>query len=85
MLARGLDEKAEIRVGVRYVAAAILAGVVAKLMVSPGGALVLAPWPARIGALAVALVMFYAARRSVVAGVLSGVGAVVAASWWAGA
>lgn len=42
-LVRGLSEDAEILVWVRAVASALLASVVAKLMLSPSGALAVAP------------------------------------------
>lgn len=84
LLSRGLDEKAEILVWVRYVAAAILAGVVAKLVFSPNGALALVPLPGRVAGIAFGVAMFYLAGRSVFAGVLSGVSAVVAMAWWMG-
>lgn len=85
VLSRGLDEKAEILVWVRFVAAAILAGVVAKLVFTPNGALALVPLPGRVAGIAFGVAMFYLARRSVFAGVLSGVSAVVAMAWWASA
>jgi branched-subunit amino acid transport protein len=84
VLSRGLDEKAEILVWVRYVATAILAGVVAKLIFAPSGALATVPLWGRIGGIAFGVAMFYLARRSVFAGVLSGVAAVVAIAWWNG-
>jgi len=82
-LSRGLDENAEILTWVRAVATTLLAGVVAKLLLSPGGALAAVPLAARVGSLGVGLAGFYVLRRSVIAGVLLGEAALVALAWWA--
>ena len=82
-LSRGLDEEAEALIWVRHVATALLAGVVAKLLLAPGGALAAVPLPWRLGALAAGLSGFLALRRSVLAGVLVGGAVLIAASAWA--
>ncbi len=71
-LSRGLDEEAEILVWVRAVATTLLAGVVAKLLFAPSGALAALPLAGRLGSLAVGLAAFFAFRRSVMAGVILG-------------
>lgn len=71
-LARGLREDAEILVWVRAVASALLAGVVAKLILSPNGALGAIPLGWRLAAMAGGVVGFYLMRRSILAGVLAG-------------
>src|SRR6476620_2337728 len=71
-LGGGIDEESELLVWVRAVATAILAGVIAQILVLPPGALASIPAPLRYGAVAVGLVVFMAARRSIVAGVLAG-------------
>jgi hypothetical protein len=71
-LGGGIDEESELLVWVRAVATAILAGVIAQILVLPPGALASIPSPLRYGAVAVGLVVFMLARRSIVAGVVSG-------------
>lgn len=66
----GIDEGAEILVWVRYVATAILAGVIAQLLMMPPGALGSAPAFLRYGAVLVGVVAFFATRRSPLAGVI---------------
>jgi hypothetical protein len=71
-LARGLNEDSEVVVWSRAVATAILAGVIAKLVLFPTGALAAIPLPVRVAASVVGFLVFLAARRSVFAGVLAG-------------
>lgn len=71
-LSRGLDENAEILVWVRAVATTLLAGVVAKLLLNPSGALAAVPLAGRIASLAAGLAAFLVFRRSVIAGVIAG-------------
>ncbi|HEX8164521.1 MAG TPA: AzlD domain-containing protein [Beijerinckiaceae bacterium] len=80
-LSRGFDEKAEILVWVRAVATALVAGVVAKILFAPSGALVAVPLAWRLGALALGTAAFFAARRSVMIGVVAGEAALIAAAW----
>ena len=82
--AHGIDENSETLVFVRAVATALLAGVACKLLVAPSGALAHVPLAARLGALAVGLAAFGLFRRSVVAGVVAGEAAIMAAAWWFG-
>lgn len=81
MLARRLDEGAEILVWVRAIATAILAGVVGKLIFFPAGALATVPVSVRVGATAVGLLIFFLLRRSVFAGVLAGEAALIAGAF----
>ena len=78
VLARRLNEGAEILVWVRAVATAILAGVIGKLIFFPAGALISVPLPVRIGAIVAGLAGFALIRRSVFAGVLVGEAALIA-------
>jgi hypothetical protein len=78
VLARRLNEGAEILVWVRAVATAILAGVIGKLVFFPAGALTSVPLSVRIGALLLGLLAFVLIRRSVFAGVLVGEAALIA-------
>ena len=56
----------------RAVAIAVLAGVIAKIIMFPPGALAGVPMGIRLGAIACGFVAFLAARRSVFAGVVVG-------------
>jgi hypothetical protein len=71
ILARGLNEDSEIVVWSRAVATAILAGVIAKLVLFPTGALAAVPLLLRVTASVIGFVVFLAVRRSVSAGVLA--------------
>src|SRR5215467_10288050 len=72
VLARGLDEDSEIVVWSRAVATAILAGVIAKLILFPSGALANIPLVVRVAAAACGFAAFVGIRRSAFAGVLVG-------------
>ncbi len=82
MLVRGLDEKSQIIVWVRAVAAAVLAGVLAQLILSTSGALSSIPVGVRIGAAVLGFVVFLLAKRSVFAGVLTGEAAVMLGTYF---
>ena len=83
-LARGIDENSPWLAWVRAVATALLAGVVAKLLLAPNGALAALPLWARVGPLVVGMAVYWAARRSVIAAVIAGEVAIIAAGYWAG-
>ena len=72
VVARGVDEDSEFFVWARAVAVAVLAGVIAKLILLPPGALAEVPVSIRLGAIACGLVAFLLLRRSVLAGVAVG-------------
>jgi hypothetical protein len=72
ILARGLDEDAELIVWVRAVATAVLAGVIARIMLLPPGALAAVPTSVRLAAIGLGFAGFLAIRRSVLAGVVVG-------------
>ncbi len=80
--ARGLDESSQWVVWVRAVATALLAGVVAKLLLSPSGALASVPLFGRVGAIAIGLAAFFAFRRSILAAILFGESALIFIGWW---
>ncbi|MFT6672936.1 MAG: branched-subunit amino acid transport protein [Afipia broomeae] len=80
----GIDESSEFLVWVRAVAAAILAGVIAQILISPPGALATVPDVVRYGAVAVGFAVFIVTRRSVFAGVIAGEVVVLAGKWWMG-
>lgn len=82
-LGGGIDESSEILVWVRAVATAILAGVIAQILVQPPGALASVPQLLRYGSVAVGLIVYLVARRSIFAGVLSGeLTLVIGQLWW---
>jgi hypothetical protein len=77
VLARGLDEDAEPVVWVRAVATAVLAGVIARIIVLPPGALAGVAMPVRVGAMALGFAGFLVLRRSALAGIVIGEGALM--------
>lgn len=71
VFARGLDADSALLDWVRAVATALLAGIVAKLIVSPPGALVHAPMLVRVLSLAAAVVVMAISRRRMMLAVLA--------------
>ena len=84
LFSRGISQDSELLHWIRAVATTLLAGIVAKLVLTPSGALTGVPLGLRIGAVAVGVAVFYLGRRSVVAGVLAGEAALIGASWAVG-
>jgi hypothetical protein len=78
VLSHGLDETSEVVVWVRAVANALLAGVIAKIVLFPPGALATVPTALRLASVAVGLVAFFAVRRSVFIGVVVGEAVLIA-------
>lgn len=83
-VAHGMDEDSEILVWVRTVATTLLAGVACKLVLTPSGALAAAPIWLRFGAMALGLLVWRLAGRSIVAGIAAGEAMLMAGTWWAG-
>ncbi len=83
-VARGMDENSEILEWVRAVSTALLAAVVANILIAPSGALALAPLWARLGAMLLGFAAYWFIRKSVIAGVFTGVAAIAAAAYWIG-
>ena len=81
-LVQGLDERSEILVWVRAVATALLAGIVAKIVLHPSGALLNVPIWGRGGALIFAIAMFFVLKRRVIPAVLSGEAALILVGWY---
>lgn len=81
-LVQGVNEHSEILIWVRAVATALLAGIVAKILLHPSGALQLVPLWGRGGALLFAIAMFFALKRHVILAVLSGEAALVFVGWY---
>jgi hypothetical protein len=84
VFATGLREDSQILVWVRAVATTLLAGVVAKLLLSPNGALAIVPFAARVGSIGIGLAAFFGLRRSVIAGVVAGEVALVTMAYVSG-
>ena len=76
-LGRRLDENSEIILWVRGVATALIAGVVARIIFIPPGALGGVPLAVRVAALAIGFLAFLFIRRSAFAGVVVGEAALV--------
>jgi uncharacterized membrane protein len=72
LLGRGIDEESELFKWARAVATAVLAGVIAKLIIFPPGALAGVPLIVRLGAITCGFVVFLLVRRSIFAGVAAG-------------
>jgi len=72
VVARGLDEESELVVWVRAIAVAVLAGVIAKLIMVPPGALAAVPLTVRLAAIGTGFAAFLLVRRSVFAAVMVG-------------
>jgi hypothetical protein len=82
ILARGLDEDSEIVLWARALATAVLAGVIAKLIVFPPGALTAIPLAVRVGAAVCGFIAFLLVKRSVFVGVLVGEAALLAGGFF---
>jgi hypothetical protein len=78
IVGRGIDEESELLVWVRAVATAVLAGVIAKILFFPPGALATMPVSVRLAAIGCGFVAFLAARRSVFAGLAVGEAVLIA-------
>jgi carbon starvation protein CstA len=72
VVARGVADESELFMWVRAVATAVLAGVIAKIILFPPGALASVPLVIRLAAIACGLAAFLIVRRSVFAGVIAG-------------
>jgi hypothetical protein len=72
VLGRGIDEQSELFTWARAVATAVLAGVIAKLIIFPPGALADVPLMVRLAAIVCGFVAFLLVRRSIFAGVAAG-------------
>jgi hypothetical protein len=81
---RGIDEHSELIIWVRAVATATLTGVVSKIVAFAPGALGTVPLWVRLGAAALGIAAFFVVRRSVFAGLLTGVLAMLAGIWATG-
>lgn len=83
-IGRKIDEGSQVLEWVRAVSTALLAAVVANIILSPSGALATVPLSARLGAMAIGLVVYAVTGRSVIGAVLAGEAAIVFFAWWLG-
>lgn len=67
-----VDESSEALRWVRAVSTALVAGLVARLIVFPIGAMAAAPLSVRLGGVAVGVAVYFAFGRHVLAGILAG-------------
>jgi branched-subunit amino acid transport protein len=74
VLGRKVDADGEVFRWVRAVSAALVAGLVMRLVLFPAGALLAVSLPVRITAFAVAVAVFLALRRNLAAGIAAGAG-----------
>lgn len=84
LIGRRIDEGSEVLTWVRAVAAAILAGVIAQIVITPPGVLAMVPSFVRYAAMAVGFAVYLGLGRSVFAGVVAGELVVLAGGWWFG-
>lgn len=82
--ARRLDDSSPWLEWVRLVATALLAGVVAKLILTPPGVLADVPLPVRLAAIAVPVAVVLATRRRVMLAVVAGEVVLIGGAWWLG-
>lgn len=78
LIGRDLDPQSEVFIWVRAVSSAIVAGLVARLVVFPTGAMATISSPTRIMAVAVGISAFFAFRKNLGAGVAFGTLALLA-------
>lgn len=84
LLSRGVDEKSELFVWIRIVAVALLATVVSKILFSPPAILSAVPLWLRLFSVAAGLGAFFALRRSLLFGILTGEAVLVCGVWYLG-
>ncbi len=82
--AHRLDEGSPALEFVRYVATALLAGVVAKLVITPSGALAALPLFLRLGALAAGLAVLALGRHRVLLALMAGEAVLIGGGLWLG-
>lgn len=80
-LSRDIKEDAEILLWVRAVSTALVAGLVARMVLHPAGALASVPQSVRLGAFFLGFCVYFLARKSLAAGVLSAAGALMLAQY----
>ncbi|MEJ8573426.1 AzlD domain-containing protein [Microbaculum marinum] len=80
-LSARIDEDSEVLLWVRAVATALVAGLVARLVIYPVGDLASTALTVRLAAAAIGIATFFIVRRNMLAGILAGEAALLAAVW----
>lgn len=80
-LSRDLSPNSEILLWVRAVSSALIAGLVARMVIFPAGALLQAPLWIRLCAVAAGVIVLLLARRNLAAGIIAGVGVLIIAQF----
>lgn len=78
LIGRDLDPNGEVFIWVRAVSSAIVAGLVTRLVVFPTGALATISAPTRYGAALIGIAAFFALRKNLGVGVVTGTLALIA-------
>lgn len=78
-LSSGVSEEGAIMAWVKAVSTALVAGLVARIVNFPTGALADISTPVRIGAFVIGICVFYAARRHIGLGILAGTASLISA------
>ncbi len=78
LIGRDLDPQSEVFIWVRAVSSAIVAGLVARLVAFPTGAMAAISAPTRYAAVAIGVAAFFAFRKNLGAGVTAGTLALLA-------
>jgi hypothetical protein len=78
IVGHGLDEESEIVLWIRAVATALIAGVIARIVLFPPGALASVPLALRLAAIGAGVLAYVLFRRSALAGVLVGEAVLIA-------
>ena len=79
VLSSGLSEEGPVIAWVKAVSTALVAGLVARIVIFPPGALAQISMPVRVGAFLLGIAVFYAARRHLGLGVLAAALSLIAA------
>ncbi|MBY0613229.1 MAG: AzlD domain-containing protein [Beijerinckiaceae bacterium] len=80
-LSRGFTDQDEVIIWVRCVSGALLTSVVAKLLISPSGALTAVPLSLRIGALVAGVAASLLLKRSTMVAILAGEAVLLTGAW----
>ena len=78
-LSSGLSEDGPVIAWVRAVSTALVAGLVARIVIFPPGALADISTPVRVGAFILGIAVYYAARRHMGLGILAATSSLIAA------
>lgn len=77
LASRSMDEESEFLKWVKAVATALVAGLIAKIVVFPSGALIDIPLVARVGSISLGFCVYYFTRPRIIFGILAGEAALI--------